>query len=1463
LNGRRGNSKEKGVASVKTFFFTDRAIYRPGQTIYFKGIVVKSDKGDRENNIIADSITTVVLYNTNFQKIDTLRLKTNAFGSFQGKFMAPSGLTGSMSIGNSTGRVAINVEEYKRPKFFVDFDTIKTAYTFNEQVSVKGMVKAYAGNNIDGAKVTYRVVRNARFPYYWCFYRFGMQNSDEMEMTNGIATTDVDGTFKVNFKTIPDKMIDPRSLPLFTYTVYADVTDINGETHSGNTTINCAYRSMQIKTNIQEDGRPDNLVDIQIRTENNNDVFVSAQMKITIARLHSPGFLRTRLWAKPDQFIMSETAFHQAFPGDEYNDESNHLNWDKEAVVFEKNIQTTIDGKVAIAKETWSRNGWYLIEISGKDAQGNDVTEKVYTHVWLPGRKDAPQKGLNAYTGKDTYLPGESLEIWHATGIEHPYLLTMGKRGGKKMDVSSSVNPLKIIVTEQDRGGIDVAWLYVYDNRVYTVAKNIVVPWDNKDLHISWATHRDKLQPVAKEQWTMTITGNKKEKIAAELLATLYDASLDAITPHFWNQPYLFSQFYPLNGWNSRQGFGVGYAKTVAVDYRSMFYESYEKRYDKLALDDPEDWISFASSSPVKHMRLPVTVQGADNPDAIDPGLAPSLRFKTNGGDNMGVASGFPYDTKPFAVTRGGVSEDKNSDAVNDTKAQYKNIQARKNLNETAFFLPQLKTDSSGNISLSFIMPEALTEWKLMAFAHTRDLQTGYMEGKIKTQKDLMVVPNMPRFLRQNDNIQISTKIVNLSNHNLKGDATVELLDAQTLLPIPFQQFQQMPWSQSEFTTKGFLTIKGQSTTVTWNLHVPESCYHPVVVRIVATSGTFSDGEENTLPVITNRILVTETWPFSTKGNERSHLAIDKLVNNTSPTLVNHSLTFEYTANPSWYVVQALPYLMEYPYECAEQNFNGFYANALACNIIRQSPKIRQVFEQWQQKDTLVLVSNLQKNEDLKTSLLEETPWVMEAQNETAQKQRIAALFQSGKLKEASSKSLDKLMQIQLPDGSFPWFKGMAGDRFITQYIITGMGRLQHLGVKNVDSDEIEQWIGKALGYADNQITNDYNQLQRTKVDLQVQQIVANQVQYLYMRSFFPNAIVDTTDERALDYFKTQAKKYWPRFNPCLKAQIALTLKRMGDIKTAIQITASLKETAIQNQDLGMYWNDKPDNYNWWEAPVESQAQLIEAFAEITNDKDAIDAMEFWLLKQKQTHNWETTKATADACYAFLLNGNNVLDNELEVTVHLGNEIVTSNGMASEAGTGYFQKQFSGKEVKKEMGNINIQVQDTKPVANTVNGWGAVYWQYFEEMDKVTTATAPVHLEKQLFIERNSSTGPVLTAITNDNKLQVGDKVKIRIIVKVDRDMEYVQLKDMRAACFEPIDILSRYNYQNGVGYYQSTKDLATHFFFDHLAKGTYVFEYAVWVNAKGDFSNGISTIQCMYAPEFSSHTEGLHVVVE
>ncbi|OBX22674.1 MULTISPECIES: alpha-2-macroglobulin family protein [Bizionia] len=1487
--------------SYKGFLFTDRSIYRPGQTVYFKGISIKTTDGKSE--VLANEETDAILYNVNGEEVSRLTLKTNAYGSISGEFILPNtGLTGGFRIqllgkshhlGNAS--TYFSVEEYKRPKFETTFKPITETFKINDSITVKGTALAFAGSNITNAKVVYRVHRKVQYPDWYYWYR-PASFSEPQEITHGESTTNDKGEFEIIFKAIPDSNIDKNTLPIFNYEVTADVTDINGETRSSSVIVNVGYHAMTASISVESTlDKTTKNHSIEIDTRNLNGEFTPATGTLKIYKLQAPEqVLRNRPWEAPDYKMLSEAEFKAKFPYDAYANEDNPNNWKKGDMVFETDFNTEKSKTISLKNIKKWDSGLYVIVLESTDKFGQAVTAEAKTNLYSDKDKTVSDNQLfRITTNKNTYQPNDTVLLTMGSAAEN-IIVTIDIEKDKKtissyiLNLNNNKKTIEIPVTEADFGGFAVNYSFAFSNSFQSGTEIISVPYPKTDLEIETTTFRDKLQPGTDETWAFKIKGPQGEKVSAEILASMYDTSLDQFQPHNWT-------FYPLdkpmyNSNSTRQAhysFGIQNFRTQNTPRLNLGFP--HQGYDQL------NWFGFyfgdnsyfyegelvMESSEVVVEKLQGKVSGiALNTSDSDSEGANRIVLRGNRsitGSNQalividGVISSAETlaNLPPDSITSTNVlkgaagsalygSEGANGVIVVNTKKEdFSKIQVRKNLQETAFFFPQLQTDEAGNVSFSFTTPEALTKWKLQLLAHTKTLESQSTSLETVTQKELMVIPNAPRFLRHGDAITISTKIANLTENTLSGQAQLQLTDAITGKAIDTILGNTNNTKSFEVDAKG-------NTQVSWLLNIPETV-NAVQYKVVAKAGTFSDGEQNAMPVLSNRLLVTETLPMWIKSNETRTFTLDKLKKNTSSSLKHHKLTLEMTSNPAWYAVQALPYLMEYPYDCNEQTFSRYYANALASHIANSNPRIQEVFNQWRNSDALV--SNLEKNPELKNILIQETPWLRDAQSETEQKKRIALLFDLNKMTSELQNALGKLEQNQMTSGAWPWFKGGRENRFITQHIITGFGHLDKLNV--IQSASEESMISNAISYLDNEFIKEYKNITKyTKnVDLSKDHLSYTQLHYLYMRSFFPDVKRSKEVQDISEYYLGQIDTYWLSRSIYSKGLMTLISHRMNNAKTAGKILKSLKETSITNDELGMYWKDNTASWHWYQAPIETQALLIEAFQEVgsniysaTNNTHDIDNLKMWLLKNKQTNKWESTKATSDAVYALLLQGSDWLSVTEAVTVLVGNKKIDPSKLEAvkvEAGTGYYKTSWNASEIKPEMADVTL-TKTGKGIA-----WGSLYWQYFEDLDKITTAKTPLQLKKKLFKKTNTDSGEVISEITSETALQVGDLVRVRIELQSDRDMEFIHMKDMRAAGLEPINVLSTYKWQDGLGYYESTKDASTNFFFDYLPKGIYVFEYDLRVNNAGNMSNGITTIQSMYAPEFSSHSEGVRISVD
>ena len=1034
-------------------------------------------------------------------------------------------------------------------------------------------------------------------------------------------------------------------------------------------------------------------------------------------------------------------------------------------------------------------------------------------------------------------------------------------------------------------------------------------------------TYRDKIEPGSQEEWTIKVTGKNKDAAAAEVLTSMYDASLDQFTPHSWQAPFEQKPMFYTNGWDNNSGFTqvVSSENLVQVPTKSMVkqyadidvylmkpYNLFMRKKGDVISENEAFEANFApGASAAMDMRLQSKVAGIDVSSDLNEvvvtgygarkNLTGSVASITIRGSSSLTGSNNPLyvvdgkvvasidDINPEDIENVNVLKDAAATAIygekgangvviittknGPGKAEEPVLKIRTNFNETAFFLPQLITDKDGSLSFTFTLPDALTQWKWQILAHNKLANFGISQKTIVSQKTLMVQANAPRFMREGDKMEFSARISNLGNKDLSGKATLKLIDAITLEPIDDLFINTT-------NVQNFKAAPNQSTGVSFSIAIPVNFNKPITWQIVAKSNQFADGEENTLPVLTNRTLVTESLPLFVKGDTTKMFEFTKLLNQQSKTLQHQSVTIEYTSNPVWYAVQSLPYLVEFPYECSEQTFNRFFANALASKIINSNPKIKQVFDEWK-KDTSALKSNLQKNEELKNILLQETPWVLQAENEEQQKKNLALLFDQTKLEQSFKTIIEKLKQMQHNSGGFPWFKGGNDDRYITQYIVAGIGRLQKLNAVPAQfNDDLMTIANNALAYLDNKIKQDYKDLQKNKADLKKNNTGAIQIQYLYTKSFFNKVDAVKKNSEAYNYYYQQAKQYWADQSHYFKAMIGEVLLRNNEGSFVTKnILPAIIENAVTGEETGMYWKENEHGYYWYHAPIEQQALMIEFVNEVqlsqspsvqgSNLQTQVDEMKTWLLRQKQTNNWRTTKATADACYALLLHGSNWVSANKEVSIKVGGKTFSSADQKQEAGTGYFKTRIEATNVSNDLGNIRVTTTTNAKIKQGASpSWGAIYWQYFEDLNKITPSATPLLINKKLFTEKNTDRGVVLQPVNDGDELKVGDRVKIRLEIKVDRNMEYVHLKDMRAASMEPVNVLSSYKWQDGLGYYESTRDAATNFFISYLPRGTYVFEYPVNITHNGNYSVGIASAQCMYAPEFNSHSAGIRIKV-
>ena len=1452
---------------INVALFTDRSIYRPGQMVHVKGVAMIASTKTNKYEVVPSRAFQLQFRDINGKEIETLQVRSNDFGSFSGTFTAPRDRgTGQMSVSVidvQNSFAAVRVEEYKRPKFQVTIDPMRDTAKLDQVVHVTGKAIAYTGAPIQAGRVRYRVTRQVRWPNWFMFcypWRIAPNLGQAQEIAHGWSDTSEDGSFAIDFIAKPDRSVPESDQPIFTYAITADVTDGTGETRTGNTSVSVGYTTLQASMGADEWQSVGREIKVRINTSNLSGVSMPAEGTIKVHRLKEPETIERPNLFGPAMVRPTRgkggTRNRQGagglppIPPIGVSDPADFKNWPVADMVFDSTFKTAADGTSEFGLQL--PRGIYRILLESQDAFGKPVKSELNLKVIDDEAKTLGLKLPYMFVAQPkAFEPGTSWKgIW-GSGYDKARAFVEVLHRGKVLQkywtpVDATQTTIEQQIDESMRGGVSIRVTMVRDNRLYSTNHHVDVPWTNKSLKLRWEKFRSKLEPGAKESWSLKISGPDATIAAAEFAAAMHDSSLDAFLPHSWLSQ--FNVFY--SEYDSSYPAFQNYAKSF--NQLSGYFNTRHKAVMQSYRRFPEDLRS--TPMPLFLRRQRGGMPGA--PGGLMPEMAMAPAAANFAEDspmrkNAAVAEG---DAGRFSVgvvnADLGISGQVQLDEVGQPggaagAASLGNVAPRKNLNETAFFFPQLTTDRDGVVKLEFTMPEALTTWRFLGFAHDTELRSGALFDQVVSAKDLMVQPNPPRFLREGDVIEFSAKVTNQSENAQSGRVALKLTDAISEVSVD-EAYGNLANEQL------FALAPKQSKSFRWKLAVPDGA-KPIIYTTVAATEKMSDGEQGMLPVLSNRVLVTESIPLPIRGNTKKEFELKKLLESgDSKTIRNQSLTLQMTSQPAWYAVLALPYLMEYPYDCSEQTFNRLYANSLARHVAQSDPKIQRVFEVWRQLQPDALKSPLEKNEDLKGVMIEETPWLRDAIKESQSRRNVGILFDNNRLDTEVNAAITKLAQMQRQNGMWPWFPGGPDNEYLSLYIVTGFGRLRHLGVRIDESIAL-----RALERLDAWMHEWYDRIPADDRIVEKNHLSSTIALYLYGRSFFlGDRAVAQEHAVPFRFWQDQARSHWLQINRQSQAHIAVALKRMGDKEVPAAIVKSLNERSVSNEEMGMFWRDAERSWWWYHAPIETQAMMVEAFDEVADDQRAVEECKVWLLKQKQTQNWKTTKATADAVYALLRRGNNWLASDALVAVQVADMTIVPEDV--EAGTGFYEHKFTGSEIKPEMGRVTV----SKPDAGV--SWGSLHWQYLESIDKITpTEGNPLKLEKKLYKRILKETGPVLVEVDGkdpDGSVSVGEELVCRVVLRTDRDMEYVHLKDYRGSGTEPVNVLSRYKFQDGLFYYESTRDTATHFFIDYLRKGTYVFEYALRVQHAGDYPMGYASIQCMYAPEFNSHSESIQL---
>ncbi len=1362
-------SKRKEVLQL----FTDRSIYRPGQTVYVSGLAYEMEKDS--TRVLADKKYTVSLYDANNNETGKVEVRTNGFGSFSGQFVLPSPcLTGYFSLRAADTSVSFKVEEYKRPTFDVTFEPVKVEYQVGDSIEVVGMAKTFAGAPVQNARVHYNISRS----YAWV-WRFMGRGSARWE---GEAMTDADGKFSVPVHFEIDS--DRRESPLwyYTYNIQADVTDGAGETQQANLSLPLGSTSMVLNM----DNLPDNLVK-------------EKKLEIKLTAMNLSG--------EP----VDTPVTYQVVEMEEQKDGQ-----EKEG---RKVLTGTVEANKSFVPEAIYAlpSGNYRLKLSAKDTQGRECTASKNFLLFSLNDKRPPfvitdwfyQDGLefDAASPATVYIGSSEKNVY----LLYDVFAGNKRLESKRIELSDSVVSFRFPYKKEYGDGILVSMAFVKDGRLYSHNARIMKPAPEKKLQLKWTTFRDKLRPGQQEEWKLTVLYPDGSPAEAEMLATMYDASLDKIySAHKLDFGVDFHYVVPLTYWNT------SYMRNayLYVDFPLKRLRAVPLEYSELIIPS------------TGRMEAMVVGYGGSPRATLAGALKIRGRSAANAVMNQEAVTDMVLQEEMVETS----AQEKVEMGSSEELAETGDIQIRENFAETAFFYPQLRTNEKGEVSISFVLPESLTRWKFMGLAHTRNVDYGKIEATATASKEFMLQPNMPRFVRVGDKANIAASLMNLSDKGVKGTVRMELFNPET---------EKVFYSQKQkFDVKG-----GETGHVNFTFEVGDK-YAVMACRMVADGDTFSDGEQRYIPVLTDKQWVTETVPLNVNGEGAHIFSLENLFNKHSKTASEQRLTVEFTAHPAWYAVQALPVVANPQNEDALSWATAYYAHSLAACIVKENPRIKQIFDSWKAQSGTkeTFMSNLQKNQELKNILLAETPWLTEATNEAEQKQRIATLFDLNTMNSQLAVSVEKLGELQNADGAWSWYKGMQGSRYVTTQVMEMLVRLNALTHQDADS-RMQPMIQKGFEYLGKQAAEEYKSMKEAEKKGAVGLRPSEQVlRYLYICVLDGKAPVD---KKVNQYFIDKLSGEGKELTIYGKALGAIILQQAGKVAEAKLFMQSLMEYSVVTDEMGRYFDTPKARYSWFSYKIPTEVAAMEAIQRITKDTKAIDEMKRWLLKQKQTQTWETLIATADAVYALMATGaSDLLANTGGVEITLGKEMIRT---PVDDAIGYIKKTVIGDvmNIKK----VRVDKEGTRM------GWGAVYAQYLESMDQIGEQGNGLSVSRQLYKGDE--------ALNESAPLKVGDKITVRLTVKADRDMDFVQIKDDRAACMEPLQAVSGFRWSNGLGYYQATKDASTQFFIDQMRKGTYVIEYQVYVNRTGEYQTGIATVQSAYAPEFGGHTGGYRVMVE
>ena len=1331
---------ERKDDKIEHQLFTDRSIYRPGQTVHASAISYIVKKG-LDASVPGKSMElNFILRDPNWKQVAEQKATTDEYGTASVDFELPKeGQTGLYSISvNGTASEYFRVEEYKRPTFEITFPKVNEKYNWGDTVVVKATAKTYSGVPVQGAKVEYQVTRRNQL-WWW-----GAGSAGQLVKTDSCVTRE-DGTFDVEIpleaslsgKDEADMSDFMRIARFFNFEVSAIVTDISGESHEGVMSLPLGTKPTILTVNLPKRIEADSLKTVTFAYRNASGMPISSRLKYRIdkgewkdAEANAPVSIKEYASSASSAFVW-KSGVHQL-----------------EAICG----QDTLQQKFTL--------------FSMKDTHPVEPTTEWYYQTAKTFPRD----------GKPVYIQVGSSE----NGAHIVYSIIAGNKLLEKgaWELGDSIVTLPFTYKEEYASGIVLNYSFVKQGKCYTRMMSIARPLPEKKLNIAWKTFRNRLTPGQKEEWTLKITTPDGKPAKAQLMSVLYDKSLDQIAPHSWNLSLGFYQSLPDCYWKHNLTFRPFYLNGV---YPTKYYDEKQLDVDKF---DGKFFSYYAYMQAVELSKLERSLGGTVEAVRIkkDELVREEAKVMKIRGSNMTrVAAAAPSANKVFDVVEempqfaGG--------SGSDAELFLDQVQVRENLNETAFFYPALESDNNGNVAIRFTLPESVTTWKFMGLAHDKEMRNGLLVDEAVAQKTVMVQPNMPRFLREGDKSTIVVKLFNTSDKKVSGNTRMQILDPET---------NKVVWQK----TQNYSIDAEGSATISFDVQgLKEGVY---INKVVAAGNGYSDGEQHYLPVLSNRELVVNTLPITLHQKGEQNFDLSKLFLNKEGKQAKGAedakVTIEYTNNPSWLMVKALPAISNPDEEDAISLMSAIYANTITTHI----------------QKTLSLDNHSQK------TLSQES---IRLQNQ-----------------------VEKLKKLQNADGSFSWWKGMKGSRYMTTSVAEMMVRLNAIaGVQKSTA----RMLTSALNYLSLQTAREVREMKKQEEKKQKVSPSEQALHYLYILSMDGRKMKQNLEQDKA-YLLDKMSKMTGDFSIYGKARAAVVLARNSQQNAAYREKAgeylqSVNEYAVYREEMGRYYDTRKTLYSWRNYKIPTQVSVIEALQMLKpNDKQTIEELQRWLLMSKRTQVWDTPVNTVDAVYAFMKG------NESNWSRKAENAVLKLDGkllpMPQDSTTlGYVKTERPGKASR-----LTIQKK------SDYTSWGAVYAEFKQPVSEIGSMESGIKIRRVIVPAESEGKGKA--------QAKVGEKVKVTLIITADRDYDFVQITDKRAACLEPVNQLS--GYQWGIGCYVSPRDHATNFYFDRLSKGKHIVEMEYYVDRKGDYQSGTCTAECTYSPEFGGRTEAYELKV-